>query len=94
MPAYQGTRSPRTKEELVNKILSYDFNGDIRTLGEGVSLVRTKPHIVSLRFPDIDRAYELVVRIPREEKKRIRAKPKVDEWDQPAPTTRRNGAQH
>jgi len=66
MPIRQ-TRSPRTKEELLNKMLSFDFDGDIRTLGPETRIKRTAPNEITLEFPDIDRKYVLSVHIPREE---------------------------
>lgn len=59
------TRDPRTKEELLNKMLSYDFDGDIRHLGENVQIERTSPNTMTLHFPNLGKTYELMVRIPR-----------------------------
>lgn len=62
------TRDPRTKEELLDRMLSYDFDGDIRHLGaEEASLVRTAPNKLLLSFPKSGRIYELVARLPRTE---------------------------
>lgn len=60
------TKDPRTKEELLNKLLSYDFNGDVRTLGEGTQIKRVDPQTLHVTFPKIGRTYEIAVRIPRE----------------------------
>lgn len=83
---------PRSKEELLNKMLSYDFSGDIRELGEGARIERVSPNTMRLTFPEIDRVYEISVHIPREEKKAGRkAKPEVDMvWESsPEATPRR-----
>lgn len=58
-------RAPRTKEELINKMLSFDFDGDIRHLGENVTLQRVAPHVVRLMFPDTGRVFDLTAHIPR-----------------------------
>lgn len=63
----RAVRSPRTKEELLNKMLSYDFDGDLRKLGENVRITRASANSLLLTFPDLDRAYEVCVRIPRGE---------------------------
>lgn len=84
MPKERQARSPRSKEELVNKMLSYDFDGDIRKLGEGVSIVRTRPNQVRLSFPDSGRVFDLTVHMPREEQRRV-SKPKAhvrEEWEE------------
>lgn len=60
-------RDPRTKEELLNRMLSYDFTGDIRDLGEQpASIVRESPNSLLLTFPASGVTFELVVRRPRE----------------------------
>lgn len=59
-------RDPRTKEELLNRMLSYDFDGDIRNLGEETArLVRVAPNRLELQFPATGRCYELAVKLPR-----------------------------
>lgn len=58
-------KCPQTKEEFVNKILSYDFDGDIRKLGDNARIERATPQSFFVYFPDIDRRYELTVSIPR-----------------------------
>lgn len=60
------TKAPRSKEELINKLLSYDFSGDIRDLGEGTQISRVAPNIVRLMFPETGRVFDLTVHIPRE----------------------------
>lgn len=60
-------RDPRTKEELFDRMLSYDFDGDIRHLGvEPASIVRTSPNKLLLTFPDSGVTFELEVHRPRE----------------------------
>lgn len=60
-------RDPKTKEDFVNRILSYDFDGDIRHLGQGdAKLERTGAQSFRLTFQS-GKTFELVVRIPRDE---------------------------
>lgn len=60
-------RDPRTKEELFDRMLSFDFDGDIRNLGaEPARLVRLAPNRLALEFPASGRTYELAVKIPRD----------------------------
>ena len=58
-------RDPRTKEELLNKMLSYDFSGDVRELGEGPQIERVAPHVARLVFPRSGKVYDLTVHKPR-----------------------------
>lgn len=58
--------APRTKEEVINRLLSRDFDGDLSNLGEPTQIRRTAPHIIELSFPRLGRTYELSVRIPRD----------------------------
>jgi hypothetical protein len=61
------SRDPRTKEELLDRMLSFDFDGDIRHLGvEQASLVRIAGNKLVLRFPHSGKEYELAVHIRRE----------------------------
>lgn len=60
-------RDPRTKEELLDRMLSFDFDGDIRHLGvEPASVVRSGPNKLLLSFPNSGTTYELEVHRPRE----------------------------
>lgn len=59
-------KAPRTKEELMNKMLSYDFDGDIRKLGPNARLERVNANALALTFPDIGRTYVLSVHIPKD----------------------------
>lgn len=67
-------RDPRTKEELLDRMLSYDFDGDIRHLGvEPASIVRVGPNTLRLSFPDSGTVFELSVHRPREFSQAARA---------------------
>jgi hypothetical protein len=58
---------PRTKEQLLDRMMSFDFDGDIRHLGvEPASIVRVSPNTLRLTFPDSGVTYELSVHRPRE----------------------------
>lgn len=60
-------RDPRTKEELLDRMLSFDFDGDIRHLGaEPAQLSRIAPNRLELKFPISGRCYELSVKLPRD----------------------------
>lgn len=80
-------RSPNGKAELLNRLFSYDFNGDWRTLGDRVSINRIRPHVAQLHFPETGRVFEVVVRIPRgpEAKAHKAAPPNVMLKEVPAP---------
>lgn len=59
-------RDPQTKREVIDRMLSFDFTGDIRDIGEGKArLERVSPQSFLLTFPS-GRTYEFVVRIPRD----------------------------
>lgn len=58
---------PKTKEQLLDRMLSFDFDGDIRHLGvEPASIVRVSPNTLRLTFPDSGVTFELEVHRPRE----------------------------
>lgn len=58
---------PKTKEQLLDRMLSFDFDGDIRHLGvETASIVRTGPNTILLSFPVSGITFELSVHRPRE----------------------------
>lgn len=60
-------RDPRTKEEVLNRMLSYDFDGDIRNLGEQpASIVRTGAHTLRLIFPASGTVFDVTIHRPRE----------------------------
>lgn len=57
---------PRTKSDFLNRMMSFDFDGDIRHLGaESARLSRIRANAVRLVFPTSGKEFELVVRIPR-----------------------------
>lgn len=61
-------RSPRTKAELLDKIMSYSFTGDLRNLAPDPSqavIRRTRQNAIELDFHDTDSHFEIVVRKPR-----------------------------
>lgn len=62
-------RDPRTKEEFLNRLLSYDFSGDIRDLAIDRNLIikRAGANVLDLHFPASDQHFQLVVRKPRTE---------------------------
>lgn len=65
--ATRGKRDPRTKEELLNKMLSFDFNGDIRDLGaEPATVQRQGPNSLLLKFPASGAVFEVSIHRPRE----------------------------
>lgn len=60
-------RDPKTKEQLLDRMLSYDFDGDIRHLGEEpATIVRQGPNSLLLTFPASGVTFELSVHRPRE----------------------------
>lgn len=59
-------RPPVSKRELVNRLLSHDFNGDLRNLGEGARISRVSPSVIEIRFDHIDRTFLLSTHIPRD----------------------------
>lgn len=63
---YQPNKSPRTKEEIVNRILSYDFDGDLRHLGPDIEIERASAQSFYLHCRDINRTYEVIIRIPKQ----------------------------
>lgn len=59
-------RDPRTKEDFLNRMFSFDFSGDIRQLGERTAtLERTSANKALVTFPASDTTFELVIRKPR-----------------------------
>lgn len=67
------TRDPRTKEEFLDRMLSYDFDGDIRHLGVGEATIqRASANSVWVRFPTSERDYLLTIRLPRGPRAKIR----------------------
>lgn len=63
-------RDPRTKEEFLDRMLRYDFDGDIRQVGaQPASVVRIGANALRLTFPDSGVVFDLTVHRPREENK-------------------------
>lgn len=61
----QAQRDPRTKRELVDRLMSYDFGGDFRNLGAlGVDVLRKADNKVTLRFKESGQEFELTIRKP------------------------------
>lgn len=61
---------PKTKEAVLNRMLSYDFSGDIRQLGINTRIERIAPHKVALDFPESGKRYILTISKPRPVSKR------------------------
>lgn len=58
-------RPPVSKRDLVNRLLSHDFDGDLRNLGKGARISRVSPSVIEIRFDDIDRTFLLSAHVPR-----------------------------
>jgi hypothetical protein len=85
------TRTPRTKEQLLDKALSFDAGMDFRSLASNVQVQRLAPHIVRLSFPDTGGVFDLTVHIPREAHRQAK-EPIEHVWEaDDLPTTRRSG---
>lgn len=57
---------PRTKEQFLNRILSYDFDGDLAHIGESKAVIeRITSNRVCVRLPATGQHYEIVIRKPR-----------------------------
>jgi hypothetical protein len=66
-PMARAKRDPRTKEEFLDRILRFDFDGDIRNIGaEPATIVRTGANALLLTFPESGVTFELSVHRPRE----------------------------
>lgn len=83
MPYVQ--KPPVSKRELINRLLSQDFNGDLRNLGEGARISRVNPQTIELRFDDIGKTFLLTAHIPRD------GTEPVDDFSAPLPSTRKPG---
>lgn len=60
-------RDPKTKEQVLDRMLSYDFDGDIRHLGEEpAQITRTGPHTLRLTFPASGTTFDVSIHRPRE----------------------------
>lgn len=71
MPMTGTRRSPRTKEQVLDRMLAQDFSGNIRDLGgpSGTMVERVKPNALALTFSDTGNKYFLTVHKPRPVKK-------------------------
>lgn len=68
MPKSVTNREPRTKQELLSRILSMDFSGDLRTLSpSGAQLKRTAPNKLEVVLPTSGKRFEIVIRRPKSE---------------------------
>lgn len=73
-----GNRSdPQTKQELLDRLLREDFNGDLRSLAKdgALKIKRLKPHILKIRFEKSKKEY--LLEIHKERPARIRRKIKA-----------------
>lgn len=59
-------KPPVSKRELINRLLSHDFDGDLRHLGEGARISRVDANTVEVRFDKINRTFLLSAHIPRD----------------------------
>lgn len=75
---------PKTKQDLVNRLTSIDFSGDLRDLGEDARVTREAKNAIKVTFPKIGREYVLSVHLPRGE----RAPAKQARSRAPEPDTR------
>lgn len=81
-------RDPKTKEEILNRMMQRDFNGDLSTLAAdgAIQLQRIKRHVLRLVFPTTGKKFDLTIHKPRPEvTSRATAK-------KPAAAARTNGA--
>jgi len=69
MTAKGAYKDPTTKYDLLDKMMSRDFDGDIASLAVDRKLryERTRPNVLKLEFGHSGRTFEIVVRKPRTE---------------------------
>ena len=69
MTAKGAYKDPTTKYDLIDKMMSRDFDGDIASLAVDRKLryERTRPNVLKLEFGHSGRTFEIVVRKPRTE---------------------------
>lgn len=66
-------QDPKTKEALLDRLLSFDFDGDFSGLGEiDAQVIRAAHNRILMVFPASGQTYELVVRKPRKAKVPVR----------------------
>lgn len=70
-------RDPRTKAELIDKMMARDFSGDLADLAvnRDLTLRRVRPNAVSLYFGESGTNFELTVRKPRGPKTKRASRP-------------------
>lgn len=69
------TTNPKSKADLLSRILSQSFTGDLRDLAVDrlLTISRPKQHLISLKFPD-GRTFLLTIHKPKPEAARQKAK--------------------
>ncbi len=77
---------PMSKRDLLDRMLSDDFDGDFRNLGHGCQVSRVNASTIKLRFDVIDRTFLLSAHIPRSTR---RVKKIADDFSVPLPPARR-----
>lgn len=78
----QGQRDPRTKRELVDRLTSMTFNGDLRTLGaRGADVLRSSPQSITLQFKDSGQLFELRIRKPNESRQGVNTRARATEGE-------------
>lgn len=60
---------PKTKEDLLDRMMRRDFTGDLADLAEdrNLRMERVRPHIIRLHFGASGKTYDLTVHKPRPE---------------------------
>lgn len=69
-PITQGAfRDPKTKEDLLDRMMRRDFSGDLADLAEGrnLQMERIRPHVIRLKFGATGKTFDLTVHKPRPE---------------------------
>lgn len=63
-------RDPKTKEDIINRLTSTDFSGDLRDLAKdrNMQMQRIKRHVLRLKFIDSGREFDLTIHKPRGER--------------------------
>lgn len=83
-------REPRTKEDVLNRMTSMDFDGNLKNLGENVQLKRIKRHVLQIFFGNSGQAFNLTVHKPRPDKPRAKkAAAPATEAEAPAPAKKK-----
>lgn len=72
-------RDPKSKPDVIDRILSREFDGDLRRLGENNSaqVERIKKHVIKLAFPSTGTVFHLTVHKPRADTAASRRRSKV-----------------